>query len=136
MSEPITYVGIDAHKAQLQVAVLAPDAAEPTIWTVRNEVRAVNRLRRRLEKDAPGPIACCYEAGPCGYALQRQLERDRVRCDVIAPALVLRKPGDRVKTDRRDCPEAGGIAPGQPVDGGTGADAGRRSGSRPVPSPR
>ena len=102
MSEPITYVGIDAHKAQLQVAVLAPDAAEPTIWTVRNEVRAVNRLRRRLEKDAPGPIACCYEAGPCGYALQRQLERDRVRCDVIAPALVPRKPGDRVKTDRRD----------------------------------
>ena len=102
MSEPITYVGIDAHKAQLQVAVLAPDAAEPTIGTVRNEVRAVNRLRRRLEKDAPGPIACCYEAGPCGYALQRQLERDRVRCDVIAPALVPRKPGDRVKTDRRD----------------------------------
>ena len=37
MSEPITYVGIDAHKAELQVAVLAPDAAEPTIWTVRNE---------------------------------------------------------------------------------------------------
>ena len=53
MSEPITYVGIDAHKSELQVAVLAPDAAEPTIWTVRNEVRAVNRLRRRLERDAP-----------------------------------------------------------------------------------
>ena len=93
MSEPITYVGIDAHKVDLQVAVLAPDAAEPTIWTVRNEVRAVNRLRRRLERDAPGPIACCYEAGPCGYALKRQLEGDRLRCDVIAPALVPRKPG-------------------------------------------
>lgn len=102
MSERITYVGIDAHKVQLQVAVLSPDAAEPTIWTVRNEGRAVNRLRRRLEKDAPGPIACCYEAGPCGYALQRQLERGRVRCDVIAPALVPRKPGERIKTDRRD----------------------------------
>ena len=69
MSEPITYVGIDAHKVQLQVAVLAPDASEPVIWTVRNEVRAVNRLRRRLEKDAPGPIACCYEAGPCGVCV-------------------------------------------------------------------
>lgn len=80
MSERITYVGIDAHKVQLQVAVLSPDAAEPTILTVRNEGRAVNRLRRRLEKDVPGPIACCYEAGPCGYALQRQLERGRVRC--------------------------------------------------------
>ena len=98
MSEPITYVGIDAHKAQLQVAVLAPEAAEPTIWTVRNEARMVDRLRRRLAKVAPGPIACCYEAGPCGYALQRQLERGRVRCDVIAPALVPRKPGERRAT--------------------------------------
>ena len=49
MSEPITYVGIDAHKAELQVAVLAPD-------------RMVDRLRRRLEKVAPGPVACCYES--------------------------------------------------------------------------
>ena len=46
MNEPITYVGIDAHKAELQVAVLAPDAVEPTIWTVRNEARMVDRLRR------------------------------------------------------------------------------------------
>ena len=102
MSEPITYVGIDAHKAQLQVAMLTPEATEPVIWTVRNEARTVNRLRRKLEKAAPGPIACCYEAGPCGYALQRQLERGRVRCAVIAPALVPRKPGERIKTDRRD----------------------------------
>ena len=76
MSEPITYVGIDAHKAELQVAMLAPDATEPTMWRVRNEARLVDRLRRRLEKVAPGPIACCYEAGPCGYALQRQSVRN------------------------------------------------------------
>ena len=75
MSEPITYVGIDAHKAELQVALLAPGAIEPVIWTVRNEARTVDRLRRKLEKVGPGPIACCYEAGPCGYALQRQLDR-------------------------------------------------------------
>ena len=70
MSEPITYVGIDAHKAQLQVAMLTPEATEPVIWTVRNEARTVDRLRRKLERAAPGPIACCYEAGPCGCALQ------------------------------------------------------------------
>ena len=70
MGEPITYVGIDAHKAQLQVAMLTPEATEPVIWTVRNEARTVDRLRRRLEKAAPGGIACCYEAGPCGYALR------------------------------------------------------------------
>ena len=102
MSEPITYVGIDAHKAELQVALLVPEAAESVTWTVRNEARTVDRLRRKLEKVAPGPVACCYEAGPCGYALQRQLDRGRVRCEVTAPALVPRKPGERIKTDRRD----------------------------------
>ena len=102
MSEPITYVGIDAHKVELHVALLAPDASAPVTWKVQNEARAVDRLRRKLEKAAPGPVACCYEAGPCGYALQRQLERGRVQCQVIAPALVPRKPGERIKTDRRD----------------------------------
>ena len=100
--EPITYVGIDAHKANLQVALLAPDATEPVIWTVANEARAVERLRRKLERTVAGAISCCYEAGPCGYALQRQLGRGRVQCQVIAPALVPRKPGERIKTDRRD----------------------------------
>ena len=102
MSEPITYVGIDAHKVQLHVALLAPEASSPVTWTVQNEVRAVERLRRKLERAAPGPVACCYEAGPCGYALPRQLEAGRVQCQVIAPALVPRKPGERIKTDRRD----------------------------------
>ena len=102
MSEPITYVGIDAHKVELHVALLVPEATEPVTWKVRNEAVAVERLRRKLEKVAPGPVACCYEAGPCGYALQRQLDQGRICCEVIAPALVPRKPGDRVKTDRRD----------------------------------
>ena len=102
MSEPITYVGIDAHKVELHVALLAPDASAPVTWKVQNEARAVERLRRKLEKAAAGPVACCYEAGPCGYVLQRQLERGQVQCQVIAPALVPRKPGERIKTDRRD----------------------------------
>ena len=68
MSEPITYVGIDAHKVELHVALLAPDASAPVTWKVQNEARAVERLRRKLEKAAAGPVACCYEAGPCGYA--------------------------------------------------------------------
>ena len=80
MSEPITYVGIDAHKVELHVALLAPDVTTPVTWTVQNEVRAVERLRRKLERAAPGPVAYCYEAGPCGYVLQRQLEQGRVHC--------------------------------------------------------
>jgi transposase len=44
----------------------------------------------------------CYEAGPCGYGVYRQFTSLGHRCDVVAPALIPRKPGDRVKTDRRD----------------------------------
>ena len=74
----------------------------PVTWTVPNEPNAVRRLVRKLERDAQGPVRACYEAGPCGYALQRQMTTTRIACQVIAPALIPRKPGDRIKTDRRD----------------------------------
>ena len=102
MEEVITYVGIDAHKRELHVAMLIGTAATPVTWTVENEPKAIERLHRKLERDAPGLVRVCYEAGPCGYALQRQLTKGRVSCAVIAPALMPRKPGDRVKTDKRD----------------------------------
>jgi transposase len=47
-------------------------------------------------------VQCCYEAGPCGFELQRALTTHGIGCDVIAPALIPRRPGDRIKTDRRD----------------------------------
>jgi transposase len=102
MSDAITYVGVDAHKKDLLVAMLVGHATTPVTWTVANEPRAIERLVRKLEREASGPVQCCYEAGPCGYALQRQMHRGRVTCQVIAPALIPRKPGDRIKTDRRD----------------------------------
>jgi transposase len=71
-------------------------------WTIPNEPNAVRRLVRKLEREAPDQVRCCYEAGPGGYALQRQLTTARVVCQVIAPALTPRKPGDRIKTNRRD----------------------------------
>jgi transposase len=74
----------------------------PVTWQLANEPNAVRRLVRKLERDAPGPVSAFYEAGPCGYALQRQMTTARVRCDVIAPALIPRKPGERVKSNRRD----------------------------------
>ena len=103
MQDVITYVGIDAHKKDLFIAMLVGDQrTAPVSWKVANEPEAVRRLVKKLEREAPGPVRVFYEAGPCGYALQRQLTTPRLTCDVIAPALMPRKPGDRVKTNRRD----------------------------------
>jgi len=97
-----TYVGIDAHKKDLFVAMLIGDDPKPVTWQLANEPNAVRRLARKLEREARGAVRVFYEAGPCGYALHRQLTTSRVRCDVVAPTLIPRKPGERVKTNRRD----------------------------------
>jgi transposase len=97
-----TYVGVDAHKKDLFIAMLVGAGQTPVTWTVSNESQAVKRMVRKLEREAPGPVRVCYEAGPCGYALQRQMTTARVSCQVIAPALIPRKPGERIKTNRRD----------------------------------
>lgn len=102
MKQVTTFVGIDAHKKDLFVAMLIGVAPTPVTWQLANEPGAVRRMVRKLERDAPGPVHVFYEAGPCGYALQRQVATDRITCDVIAPALMPRKPGERVKTNRRD----------------------------------
>jgi transposase len=97
-----TYVGVDAHKKDLFIAMLVGDQTTPVTWQVANEPNAVRRLVRKLEREAPGPVQMCYEAGPGGYALQRRVTTPRVNCEVIAPALIPRKPGERIKTNRRD----------------------------------
>ena len=102
MKQVTTYVGIDAHKKDLFLAMFVGTEAAPVSWTVPNEPKAVKRLVRKLERDAPGPVRVFYEAGPCGYVLQRQVTTARVSCEVVAPALIPRKPGERVKTNRRD----------------------------------
>ncbi len=103
MSEHITWVGMDAHKEAINVAALSAQERRQE-WIIENTPAAIRRLVRKLEREAAGgEVRCCYEAGPCGYALQRQIEAaGAVRCVVIAPALIPRKPGERIKTDRRD----------------------------------
>jgi transposase len=93
---------LDAHKETIQVAMLLPGSAAPVEWQVVNDAAAVKRLARKVQRAAPGEVRSCYEAGVCGYTLQRQLETTKLPCAVIAPALIPRKPGERVKTDRRD----------------------------------
>jgi len=99
----ITFVGMDAHKKAINVAMLLPGARGPLEWQVANEPAAIRRLAKKLAREAPGEVRCCYEAGPCGYVLQRQLEAaGGVVCEVVAPSLIPVKPGERIKTDRRD----------------------------------
>ena len=100
--ETVTYVGIDVHKAFCQVAMLVAGREAPVEWREANDARGVRRLIRRLEREAVGELSVVYEAGPCGYTLQRQLAAAGIPCAVVAPSLIPKKPGERIKTDRRD----------------------------------
>jgi len=62
----------------------------------------MHRLARKLRREATGEVVCAYEAGPCGYVVQRQFLAEGLACQVVAPSLIPSKPGDRIKTDRRD----------------------------------
>ena len=98
-----TYVGMDVHKQRIAVCVLAAGSDEAVEWQVKNEPRAVDRMARRLiVQSGEGALYCVYEAGPCGYDLQRRLRSRGIAVDVVAPSLIPRRPGERVKTDRRD----------------------------------
>lgn len=101
MEQYNTVVGLDVHKDTLTVAVLPPNAERVSqTMQIRNDPMAISQLVRRLTPH--GPLAFVYEAGPCGYEVQRQLTALGVLCAVLAPALTPVRPGDRVKTDRRD----------------------------------
>lgn len=102
MDQPSTFVGLDAHKDTIVVAMLWPGAGQAVEWRIVNEPQAVRRLARKLQRVAVGSSRCCYEAGPCGYVLQRQLAASGIDCVVVAPSLIPVKPGSQIKTDRRD----------------------------------
>jgi transposase len=102
MSERITsFVGFDMHIDSIAVGVAPRGRAEPHfIGSVAPQWGSVHRTLSRLGK--PEELQIVYEAGPCGYTLARQLRAHGYACEVIAPAKIPRRPGDRIKTDRRD----------------------------------
>jgi transposase len=85
---------MDAHKKDLFIAMLIGTQTTAVTWQLTNEPQAVRRFVRKLECEAPGPVRVFYEGGPCGYAPQQQVTTSRVSCDVVAPVLIPRKPGD------------------------------------------
>lgn len=98
-----TFIGLDVHKATISVAVARGErGGEVRHWgTVPHRADHVRRLVEKLAAGG-GRLLFCYEAGPCGYGLHRQLVEMGHDCIVVAPSLIPVKSGDRVKTDRRD----------------------------------
>lgn len=100
MAKDIRYVGLDVHAKSITVAVAEAEGEVRSVGTIPNRIESIRKLIKKL-----GPresLKVCYEAGPCGYVLYWQLTELGVDCEVVAPTLVPVKPGDRVKTDRRD----------------------------------
>jgi transposase len=94
------HLGMDTSKNTIVVAVLMPGDEIPVLDRIWNEEGSVRHLIGRLGE--AGALRACYEAGPCGFELHRLLSSMGVACDVVAPSLIPRRAGDRVKTDRRD----------------------------------
>ena len=101
------HLGMDVSKNAIAVAVLPPDRDRAEVDKIFHDADSVRRLIKRL--GPPKRIWACYEAGPTGYDLQRLLNSMGVRCDVVAPSLIPKGSGDRVKTDRRDARRLAGL---------------------------
>ena len=96
--EKVRFVGLDVHAESIAVALAEPGRGEPAVVAaIPNDTTMLLKKLRRL-----GRVKCCYEAGPTGFGLQRELTAAGLDCIVVAPSLVPSRSGDRIKTDRRD----------------------------------
>ncbi len=97
------FIGLDVHKDTIAVAYAAEDRGTEVVslGIIGTRQYDIDKLIRQLEAKGAA-LMFAYEAGPCGYWLYRYLTRRGLSCAVVAPSLIPRKPGDRVKTDRRD----------------------------------
>ena len=102
MNEFSKYVGLDTHKDTIAVAISDACGGKPRYYgEIVNTPEAITKLAKKLSPDGE-VLSFCYEAGPCGYGIYRQISKMGHDCSVVAPSLIPRKPGNRVKTDRRD----------------------------------
>jgi transposase len=98
--DDVTHLGLDVHKETIAVAILRPGDRDPDERVIPNTPEALKSLIRT--RRSSGPLVACYEAGPTGYETYRLMTDLGVPCDVIAPTLIPRRAGRRVKTDRLD----------------------------------
>jgi transposase len=102
MNQFIKYVGLDTHKDTIAVAIADITGGKPRYYgEIANTANALTKLMKDVSPNGE-VVSYCYEAGPCGYGIYRQISGSGHDCSVVAPSLIPTKPGDRVKTDRRD----------------------------------
>jgi transposase len=102
MKNIITYVAMDTHKKEHKVALHYPGDEQVVQFAIKNNACDIKKMVIKVKKQAPADIEFCYEAGVCGFTLKRRIEALGCKCMVIAPSLTPIKPGNHVKTDRRD----------------------------------
>jgi transposase len=100
---------MDTHKKQHRVALVYPNDELIIEFSVKNTPTEIRKMVRKIKRNAPGKVKFCYEAGVCGFTLQRRIEALGCTCSVIAPSLIPRKPGERKKTDHRDAKKVLGL---------------------------
>jgi len=102
VSDSTMYVGLDVHKESIEIALAPCEGGEVRHYgRIAGDLAAVDKVVSRLSK-AHSTLKFVYEAGPCGYALHRHLTRKGYACAVVAPSMIPKCSGDRIKTDRRD----------------------------------
>jgi transposase len=96
-----TFVGLDVHCESTAIAVALAGCEPPRfVGTVGARLPELCKALGKLGD--PAALLLVYEAGPCGYSWVRELRAQGYRCEVAAPSKIPRKPGERIKTDRRD----------------------------------
>jgi transposase len=103
ISRDVVYVGLDVHKESIAVACASADPASEVIALGNIGTRHcdIDKMVKQLLGRGRA-LRVVYEAGPCGFWLYRHLSERGIDCQIVAPSLIPRRPGDRVKTDRRD----------------------------------
>jgi transposase len=110
MDEFITgFVGLDAHAESTAIGFAEAGREAPRfVGTVGRKLAELHKALGKLGE--PRTLLIVYEAGPCGFALARELGAQGYRCEVVAPSKIPRQPGERVKTDRRDALKLASLA--------------------------
>jgi transposase len=99
------YLGLDVHKDSITIAIaMGGRTGEVRVYgTISNDLQALEKALRKIRQANGGArLEVCYEAGPCGFGIARRLAQLKVACTVVAPSMIPKRSGDRVKTDKRD----------------------------------